>query len=231
MRLRSIVRFLLIPEYHVAIDAGTWTDSVQKVYKNAGSRGYYGMQGEAKDRGYPWPYEEEDENGDIIEGTDWLPYSKPQDRDAGIGTKDQGRLVCTVFQWSNKWIKDHLKELRDGNGAYWGLPSNLEVLDRNWMPGEKVMKQFDSETVKDKYNKDTGKVEKFWGKRSHSSQNHLWGLCLYVFSIHAYTGAFLMELYIKIFESSVVLYILDTSKVKMPSTKYCNSIFYKAKTI
>lgn len=90
------------------------------------------------------------------------PYSEPQIRDPGIGTKEAKQKYAVLFLWRSETIRDQLDRLRTGRGPKWELPADIS---------DEYRRQINAEHKIESQNKQTGRFESRW--KTLNKMNHL----------------------------------------------------------
>lgn len=159
--IRDIQTSLKVRDDHVILDSGFRTIDV---YMLCCIYGWRAMRGDDK-RAFPWV--EVDDKGN--ETRYYRPWSKPERHDPlfGYNTSQLSADQIRHFErrrkyrhainclWSNRVFNDLLQSLKNGKGAYWGVPSNVS---------QTYLDQLDGATLRKKRNKQTNKETWEWVK-------------------------------------------------------------------
>jgi predicted RNA-binding Zn-ribbon protein involved in translation (DUF1610 family) len=169
--IHELAEFFEVDPGRVFIDAGTDTKKGD-IYENIVKYGWRGLAAAAQrnaDKGYRHTAEYTDpETLKEVKETFQAPYSIPQfkgDRYIDPQTGDYRR--AELIHWDKNWVTNRFNEIRQGNTeCYFGLPSNLHELDRDWPDNEKIIRQLDSMHY----------VDGLWETKSSKRPEHLWDL-------------------------------------------------------
>lgn len=177
--LQLLVNFFKVDAWRTGVDISYGRGG--EVHNEIALRGWYGFKGMDRDEGFPWQWEDEDEDGEPISGQDFLPYSQVESLQ--IPTRERmspdAERYVNCISFSRKRIHDHLWELTRGRTeTYFGLPDNIEKLNEA-IPKKSqwVLEQMDALRFYDVVQTDARKVRlkprKLWAKKTQSSQDHL----------------------------------------------------------
>ena len=150
----EIEKMLEIPSSSVLVDSG-WrrygaNQREHEVYRVCFQNGWIALKGDDR-QSYPWPSKKKGEKN-------YRPFSMPDWRDGGQGTKSQGKRRSRrkfFMMFSNPTLKDHLHILKTGSSeCSFGIGSNVPKDYLEQMEGEAK-------------SPDTGRWEKV-------GENHAW---------------------------------------------------------
>ncbi len=177
--IRLMLKHFKVDSYRVGVDIRYGRGG--EVHKEVAGNGWYAMQGEDRDDGYPWSWDDVNDDGDDINGIDYLPYG--QVLNVQVPTKQKFAIdderFCKVIPWSHKRIFDHYWELTRGRTeTYFGLPGNIDKLNEAlWKKSEYVLEQLDSIRFFDQIQSQARKLKlaprKMWQKKTGGAQDHL----------------------------------------------------------
>ena len=195
--IETIREFLNIKPHHTGVDIRYNPDG--DTLRHIAELGYIGLMGEDRDSGYVHTWEESDEE----KGRDHHPFSPEETWSVPtrVALAEENERFARVYKWSHRQIMDHLWNMRNGDGSYFGLPSNLEEWqhgpgNRDWLKGEAILSQLDSTRFMEVIDTEKGrsriKPRKMWRKKTSKSQDHIWdgfSMCLTLMWIEGYFGA------------------------------------------
>ncbi len=184
--VEAILEFFRVPPWQTGCDIG-YTRGCE-VPITIIQNGWIALRGadDANNDGFVHEWEEGDETG--TERLSYTPEPTPWDMSHFSGYESGMPEHIDVYSWSHRRIMDHLWNLRNGDGTYWGLPSNIEILedDMTWTESEKICKQLDSTrflraSPRTNANANKKLVPFLWQKRASHLRDDLWdcaSMCL-----------------------------------------------------
>lgn len=177
--LLVILEFLEVPPWQVGVDMGY--ERGIEVPRQIIANGWTALRGQSdpENDGFIHNYEDDD-----VKGSERLAYSEPVEWDisARRSFKEGDPRQITVRNWSHRRVMDALWNLRNGDGEYWGMPTNYEYLeDRSWTEQEKISNQLDStrfvrkskQTDSNANLKDES-IPMIWQKKASHVRDDLW---------------------------------------------------------